>query len=75
MTCVEIAKKLKALDPTKVCVPDGIYPCLLKQLSSVLSKPLKMIYKTSPASMTLPNRRETGAHISTLQEGRPKRSC
>ena len=46
----DVYKKLSALDASKGPAPDGIPPCLIKQCSFILARPLCFIFNEPLAS-------------------------
>ena len=50
-----VRKKLAALNPNKSPGPDNIHPCVLKELSEVLNKPLAILYQNSRKMGKIPN--------------------
>ena len=46
----EVFSELSALNTSKACGPDGIYPCLLKEGATELAKPLATLYNKKSLS-------------------------
>ena len=53
MSPSDVHAKLSALDTTKVCGPDGICPCLLREGAAELAAPLAAIFNKSLANGVL----------------------
>ena len=51
----EVRKKLVALNLNKSPGPDNIHPCVLKEMSEVLDKPLAILYQNSIKMEKIPN--------------------
>lgn len=51
----DVLKKLKNLDPSKSCGPDGLHPRLLKELAEELADPIAELFTISFAEGKLPH--------------------
>ena len=51
----KVRKKLAALNLNKSPGPDNIHPCVLKEMSEVLDKPLAVLYQNSIKMGKIPN--------------------
>ena len=50
-----VLKKLKNLNPSKSPGPDGLHPCVLKELADQLAEPLAILYEKSLSEGKLPS--------------------
>ena len=61
----DIEKKLMLLNSNKAAGPDGIYPCVLKELSKELAVPLEIIFRMYAKDYTIPQDWK-GGHVSPI---------
>ncbi len=54
ITTEQVRKQLQALDTSKAMGPDGVHPRVLRELSSVLAIPLRIIFQTSMRTGIVP---------------------
>ena len=50
----DVRKKLDTLNPSKSLGPDNIHPRLLKEMSSVIQRPLTILYQNTLKSGEIP---------------------
>ena len=65
----DIEKKLMALNSNKAAGPDGIYPCVLKELSKELAVPLEIIFRMSAKDYTIPQDWKDGHVLHIFKKG------
>ena len=70
ITEATVAKKLSQLNAAKSPGLDGIHPRILKELSSVLSKPITILYKRSLEEMKLPTEWKEALVTPIFKKGR-----
>ena len=70
ITEATVAKKLSQLNAAKSPGLDGIHPRILKELSSVLSKPITILYKRTLEEMKLPTEWKEGLVTPIFKKGR-----
>ena len=65
-----VQKKLDKLRTDKSSGPDGVHPLLLKNLSSILSKPLSLIFNTSLQTGEVPKIWKVGTVTAIFKKGK-----
>lgn len=71
ITEAQLTKYLQKLNPNKSPGPDGMHPRILKELATVIAKPLAMLFQTSLNEGSLPSDWKIG-NISPIHKKGPK---